>query len=162
MSRNHLLPDAGPVLDLHQAVYCACRDYRGGLTALAAMMAVNYDTLQKKVSVANATHHLTLREFEEVASMTNDPRIDEAFARMRGKVMFSPKPVPATSDALKALGDLLSAESDFVYSLHEGAEDGVWGPREVSDLEHKGTQLICKVLGIMAGAREAMEGADHG
>ena len=125
MSRNHLLPDAGPVLDLHQALYCACRDYRGGLTALAAMMATNYDTLQKKVSVANATHHLTLKEFEEVATITDDARIDDAYARLRGKVMFTPRPVPATNDALKALGSMLAAEGAFVGSLHDGVADNV-------------------------------------
>jgi len=162
MSRNHLLPDAGPVLDLHQAIYCACRDYRGGLTALAAMMATNYDTLQKKISVANATHHLTLKEFEEVATITDDARVDEAYARMRGKVIFKPRPVPATNDALKALGYMLAAEGAFVGSLHDGVEDNVWEPAEVEKLEHHGMKVICEVLAIMAGARQAMEERSDG
>ena len=35
MSRMDLLPDAGQVLSLRQALYRAGRDYKGGVTALA-------------------------------------------------------------------------------------------------------------------------------
>lgn len=162
MTREHLMPDAGPVLDLHQAIYCACRDMKGGLTALAAIMSINYDTLQKKVSVGNETHHLLLKEFEEVVNVTNDDRIDEAYARMRGKVIFKPRPVPATNDALKALGYMLASEGAFVGSLHDGVEDNVWEPAEVEKLEHHGMKVICEVLAIMAGARQAMEDRSNG
>lgn len=162
MSRKHLLPDAGPALDLHQAVYSSVRDFRGGLTALAAMMVVNYDTLQKKVSIENTTHHLTLPEFEELARIVNDDRIDDAYARTRGKIMFTPKPVPATCEALRSLGDMLVAEGRFVGSLHDGVADDRWEKHEVEALEHHGIKVICEVLGIMAGARQAMEARNDG
>ena len=161
MSRNHLLPDAGPVLDLHQALYCASRDYRGGLTALAAIMATNYDTLQKKLSIANTTHHLTLPEFETLVGITDDPRIDEAYARARGKVLFDVTPVPGTSDALKALGEVLNAAGAFVESLNSGVADQRWDIAEVNELEHYGYEVISKVLSIVAGARQSAE-VSHG
>ncbi len=161
MSRNHLLPDAGPVLDLHQALYCASRDYRGGLTALAAIMATNYDTLQKKLSIANTTHHLTLPEFETLVGITDDPRIDEAYARARGKVLFDVTPVPGTSDALKALGEVLNAAGAFVESLNSGVADQRWDTAEVNELEHYGYEVISKVLSIVAGARQSAE-VSHG
>lgn len=162
MSRNHLLPDAGPVLDLHQALYCASREYRGGLTALAAIMATNYDTLQKKLSIANTTHHLTLPEFETLVSITDDPRIDEAYARARGKMLFDITPVAGTKDALKALGEVLNAAGVFVESLNSGMADQHWDATEVAELEHFGNELIGKILGIVAGARAEMEGKPHG
>lgn len=162
MTRKHLMPDAGPMLDLYQSIYCACRDFRGGLTSLAAILVINYDTLQKKVSVGNETHHLLLEEFEQLVNTTNDDRIDDAYARMRGKVIFKPKPVPATNDALRALGSMLAAEGAFVGSLHDGVADNVWDKAEVEDLEHHGTKVICEVLAIMAGARQAMEGRSDG
>ncbi len=162
MSRKHLLPDPGPALDLYQAIYSSVRDFRGGLTALAAMMVIKYDTLQKKVSIENATHHLTLPEFEELARIVNDRRIDEAYARTRGKVVFTPRPVPATVDALHALGDLLCAEGRFVGSLHDGIADDKWEEHEVQDLEQHGYRVITEILGIMAGARQALEESDNG
>lgn len=158
MSRTHQLPDAGPALDLHQALYCAAREYRGGLTAVAAIMATNYNTLQKKLNLANDTHHLTLVDFEQIATITDDPRIDSAYARLRGKVLFQPVPVHCTRDALKALGEVLSLAGDFVGSLQAGIADKHWEAHEVAELEHFGNEVISKVLGIVAGARAEMEG----
>jgi len=162
MSRQHLLPDAGPVVDIHQAVYVAARDYRGGVTALAATVVLPYDTFQKKISVANATHHLMLHEFMAVAEAVDDDRIDDAFARARGKLLFKPQPVPATRQALEALGKMLAAEGAFVGSLHEGVADNKWEQHEVEKLEHCAHKVISEILGICAGARQASEGNNHG
>ncbi|HBO6760845.1 TPA: hypothetical protein L4856_006409, partial [Pseudomonas aeruginosa] len=65
--------------------------------------------------------------------------------------------VNATASALKAVGDLLQREGEFVASLHKGADDNRWEPDEVADLEYHGANVIRAVLGIMAGARQAME-----
>ena len=51
MSRSDLLPGAGPVLSVAQALYRAGRDYKGGVTALALEMGVDYDSLQKKLHI---------------------------------------------------------------------------------------------------------------
>lgn len=157
MGRSHLLPDAGEVLDLHQAVYCAVRDYRGGLTAVAAVMATNYGTLQKKLSIVNDTHHVSLADFEQIVSIVDDPRIDSAYARLRGKMLYQPAQVDATHDALKSLSEVLGAAAKFVESLQHGAADKLWDLHEVAELEHFGNELIGKILGIVAGAHEEME-----
>lgn len=49
----------------------------------------------------------------------------------------------------------------FVSSMHDGAADNVWEPHEVQLLEKHGADVIRAVLGIMAGAREAMEARKH-
>jgi hypothetical protein len=46
--------------------------------------------------------------------------------------------------------------------MHDGAADNVWEFHEVLDLEKKGMDVIREVLGIMAGARQAMEARIHG
>jgi hypothetical protein len=46
--------------------------------------------------------------------------------------------------------------------MHEAAKDNVWELHEVLALEKHGADVIRAVLGIMAGAREAMEGQDNG
>lgn len=162
MSRASLLPDAPALPDLDQAIYLASRDYRGGQTALAYTVAVEPGTFQKKVSISNATHRLSLAEFMAVAEATDDQRIDQAYARQRGGLFFRPTPVPATNDALQALGKLLEAEGRFVSSLGYGVADNIWERHEVEDLERHGYAVIAKVLGIMAGARQAMEGEANG
>jgi len=49
MSRTDLLPDAGPVLSLRQALYRAGRDYKGGIPSLAHDLGMDLDALQKKL-----------------------------------------------------------------------------------------------------------------
>lgn len=162
MSRRHLLPEPSPALDVDQAVYLATREYRGGQKALAYTIAIDPGTLQKKVSIANTTHHLTLPEFLAVADAVDDPRIDEAYARARGLVMFKVAPVGATADALAALADKAGSAADFARSLSDGVADSVWERHEVERLAHHGYELIASVLGIIAGAREVMGEQNHG
>lgn len=156
MSRKDLLPDAGPVLSLRQAQYRAGRDYKGGITALSHDLAMDLDTLQKKLHPNEERRWLSPDELEEVIAATRDPRLLDALLRPAGAVWYRPEPVDATHDALKAVGELLQTEGAFVGSLHAGAADNVWQPHEVALLEHHGNQVIRAVLGIMAGARAAM------
>jgi hypothetical protein len=162
MSRTDLLPDAGPVLSLRQALYRAGRDYKGGITSLAHDLGMDLDALQKKLKLDEERRWPTPDELEEIITFTQDSRLLDALLRPAGAVWYRPIPVPATQDALKAVGELLQKEGQFVGSLHNGAADNVWQPHEVALLEHHGNEVIRAVLGIMAGARAAMEGRQDG
>nr|WP_314494122.1 phage regulatory CII family protein [uncultured Pseudomonas sp.] len=162
MSRIDLLPDAGPVLTLRQAIYRAGRDYHGGITKLAFDMGLEVDTLQKKLHHNEERRWPTPDELEEIVQWTADARLLDALVRPAGAVWYRPEPVPATNQALKAVAHLLEESSQFVGSLHSGAADNVWKPSEVLDLEQRGMDVIRQVLAIMAGARQSMEDATHG
>jgi len=162
MSRIDLLPGAGPVLTLRQALYRAGRDYRGGITKLAFDMGLEVDTLQKKLHHNEERRWPTPDELEEIVQWTADPRLLDALVRPARAVWYCPEPVPATNDALKAVGKLLEESGEFVSSLHDGASDNVWTAAEVLDLEQRGMDVIRQVLSIMAGARQAMEDRCHG
>ena len=164
MSRKDLLPDAGPVLSIRAALYRACRDAKGGITAVALEMGIDPDALHKTLN-PNNRRPIAPECIEDILTHTQDPRLAAALVRSAGAVAFTPQPVPATKPALKALGKMLEEEGKFVGSLHAGADDGKWEAHEVADLEYHANQLISQVLGIVAGARLAMEdaeGADHG
>ncbi|GAB7529414.1 hypothetical protein PS3A_18230 [Pseudomonas sp. 3A(2025)] len=162
MSRTDLLPDPGPVLSLRQALYRAGRDYKGGMTALAFAMVIDPDTLQKKLHLEEERRWLSADELEDVIRLTDSPRLLDALVRPAGAVWYKPEPVPATQEALKAVGEMLAQAGHFVATMHHGAADNVWEPHEVAALEKAGHDLIREVLGIMAGAAQAMEGRDHG
>lgn len=162
MSRTDLLPDAGPVLSLREALYRSGRDREGGITKLALEMLLPYDDLQKKLKLDEERRWLNPDELEEFIGLTQDPRLLDALNRRAGAVWYRPQPVSATRDALKAVGSLLETEGKFVGSLHEGAADNVWQPHEVALLEYHGNEVIRAVLAIMAGARAAMEGRQDG
>lgn len=162
MSRIDLLPGAGPVLTLRQALYRAGRDYHGGITKLAFDMGLEVDTLQKKLHHNEDRRWPTPDELEEIVQWTADPRLLDALVRPAGAVWYRPEPVPATHEALKAVGKLLDEAGAFVGSMHDGALDNVWELHEVLDLEKRGVDVIRQVLAIMAGARQAMEERSNG
>jgi hypothetical protein len=60
------------------------------------------------------------------------------------------------------VGKLLGETGEFVAKMHDGAADNVWELHEVMELEKHGMDVIREVLGIMAGARQAMEDRNHG
>lgn len=162
MSRVDLLPDAGPVLALRQALYRAGRDYHGGITKLAFDMVMDVDALQKKLHPTEERRWPSPDEIEEIVRWTADSRLLDALVRPAGAVWYRPEPVPATNEALQAVAKLLEESSQFVGTLHDGAADNVWTAAEVLDLEQRGMDVIRQVLAIMAGARQAMEDEAHG
>ena len=82
--------------------------------------------------------------------------------RPAGMVWYKPEPAAPTQQALQAVSRLLHETGMFVSSMHHGAADNIWEPHEVEDLEKHGADVIRAVLGIMAGARAAMEEHLHG
>lgn len=162
MSRIDTLPGTGLVLSLRQALYRAGRDYHGGITRLAFDMGIDIDALQKKLKHDEERRWLSPDELEEVLQWTADTRVLDALCRAAGVVWYRPEPVPATNEALKAVGKLLDEAGEFVSSMHEGAADNIWELHEVQNLEQRGMDVIRQVLAIMAGARQAMEDRTNG
>lgn len=151
-----------PILPLRKALYRAGHSYKGGVTALALDMVIDYDTLQKKLKHDFDLRWLDPDELEEVIRLTASPVLLDALMRPAGMVWYKPEPAAPTKQALLAVSKLLHETGLFVSSMHEGAADNIWEPREVAELEKHGHDVIRAVLGIMAGARAAMEGYDHG
>lgn len=158
MSRLDLVPANAPAYTLRQALYRAGRDFRGGITALAPTMAMPYDELQKKLNVDNTERHLDPEEIEDLLRLTQSEPVLDALGRAAGVVWYRKQPVEASPDAIRALGKFIEREGKFVESLADGVADGRWDQGEVEQLESHGYKLIAKLLGIMAGARDAMEG----
>lgn len=161
MSRSLQSPAAAPVLSLRKAIYRAAHDYRGGVTALALDMVVDYDGLQKKVKHDFEQRWLDPDELEEVIRLTANPLLLDALMRPAGMVWYKPEGVAPTKEALLAVSNLLHQAGLFVFSMHEGAADNVWEAHEVTSLEKSGADVIRAVLSIMTGARQAMEGRAH-
>jgi len=151
--------DGGPVRTLEQAVDRDCRDTRGALKAVCAILGESYDGFQKRLSVSYPEHHLYVQDFERVVELVRGDAVRQWFERVYGVVCYQPTAVPATQDALLALGKVMATESSFVSGLAEGVADGRWELHEVERLEKHGMALVSQLLAIMAGARQAMEGA---
>ena len=65
-------------LDVLDAAYHTAHAYPGGVPALAQRMGMSQNTLAHKVSLANETHHLSLREAVAMQEVSQDKRIAQA------------------------------------------------------------------------------------
>ena len=157
MSRKDLLPTATHVaLSVRQALYRASRDYPGGQFALAMHLGISPDDLCKRMS-PNDTPPLKPELLEHLVEATRDERLLAALVRPAGAVVFIPRAV-ATEDAnLKSASVLLNEVSEYVTSLADGSADNDWQPHEVAELRYHAERVIAEVLGIVAGAEQAME-----
>ena len=160
MSFRNLVPGAGPVFDSTESAYRAAK--KAGIKPTAYKMGLTADQLQKKLHIDNDHRGLTLYELDEFVRITKDLDLLAALVRPAGAIAYLPKPVPATKDALVAFGELLEREAEFFGTLHRGASDGHWLAHEAAELAYRADQVIAVLLGIVAGAWQAVEGADHG
>ena len=96
------LRDAGPVRTLEQAIDRDCRDMRGSLTAVCAILNEPYDAFQKRLSVSYPSHHLHAPDVERVIELVRGDAVRQWFERVYGVVCYQPMAVPATQDALLA------------------------------------------------------------
>jgi hypothetical protein len=156
------LRGVGPILTLEQAIDRDCRESRGGLTAVCAILGEPYDGFQKRLSVSYPEHHLYMQDFERVVELVRGAAVRQWFERMYGVVCYQPAPVPNTPAAMRAMARFAAGEAGFVFSLAEGVADNRWERHEVEDLEQHGFALVAQLLAIMAGARQAMEEPSHG
>jgi len=162
MTHQHDVDTGGPTVPLEVAIDSDCREFRGGHKAVCAMLGEAYGPFQKRLSCSYPDHHLHAESAARVIELVRGPAVRLWFEQVYGVVSYQPTPVPATRDAMQALGKLLAKEGEFVASLASGAADSAWERCEVLELEAHGFELISKLLGIMAGARQSMEGANHG
>lgn len=161
MSRKDLLPDLGSVpLTVRQALYRASRDYPGGQFALAYALGVCPDDLCKRVSPKDG-RPIQPELLEEIVTETRDPRLLAALVRPAGAVAFLPRPAKAEKDSMKSTAVLLNSVSEYIEAMAEAQECDRWRPHEVAALRFHAEQVIDKVLGILAGAEQALEGVDH-
>ncbi|MCY1293242.1 hypothetical protein D9M70_424960 [compost metagenome] len=147
---------------LEEAIDADCRAYRGGHTAVCAILGEPYGPFQKRISTAYPEHHLHAPDVARVVELVRGPAVRQWFEQVYGVSCYTVQPVEASRDALLALGRYLQQEAGYVSSVAEGAADGIWERPEVEDLERHTWVLVGQLLGILAGARQAMEARAHG
>lgn len=161
MSRKDLLPAAGPVLTLRQALYRAARDYRGGMGALALAIGLDPEEMAKRL---NPTDNRPMRPeiIEEILFVTRDMRILEALGRQAAALCFVPVPVASLRDAMAASSEALERMAKLMRGVGEAVADQRWEDHEIAELRYHAEKVVCQVMGIVAGAEQAKEAHIHG
>lgn len=165
MSKKLLVSNTGHVLSLRHAAYLAAREYPGGIARLAYDMGVSYEYLQKRVHINDNGYRLTLEDLEKLIELTQDGRVIASLLRPIGAIAYFPNPQKALNADLGVAADLLEAKGKFLRSLRDALKDGHFEQHEVDELKYTADEVISIVLGIAAGAQEAVflnSGAENG
>lgn len=147
--------DQGPQRALEEAVDLDCREYRGGHTAVCAILGEAYGPFQKRLSTAYPDHHLRTGDLARVVELVRGQAVREWFEQVYGVASYAVEPVEASRDAMLSMGRYLTKHADYVSAVAEAAEDGIWTDAEVAALDEHTWAVIRKMLGMLAGAREA-------
>jgi len=147
--------DQGPQRALEEAVDLDCREYRGGHTAVCALLGEPYGPFQKRLSTAYPDHHLRACDLARVVELVRGPAVREWFEQVYGVASFAVQPVEASRDAMLTMGRFLTKQAGYVTAVAEAVEDGIWTDAEVAALDEHTWAVIRKMLGILEGAKQA-------
>lgn len=87
---------------LDAAAYFTAQGHSGGIADLAELMGINAGTLQHKLNINNATHHLSLREAFRMQVVTGNPSVLNVMASRMGFECWRAVPDQAEGDPVEA------------------------------------------------------------
>lgn len=142
-------------LDVLDAAYHTAHSYPGGVPALAQRMAVSQNTLAHKVSLNNATHHLTLREAVTMQEVTGDARILHAMAAALGYTCVSLR-LDGKATTLETVMQMAKEFGDVLASVNEAVHDGCVSINEMQECERQAAELTAALNGVLVTVRGMM------
>ncbi|MDF2180971.1 phage regulatory CII family protein [Neptuniibacter sp. CAU 1671] len=137
MSRR-TLPSHGGIHTPQMACYLAAHDYQDGVPALAAILQVTPDTLNKKLSPKNTSHILSLQDAMHILRITHDTRILDAICAQVSAIWARPEDVsdcPGDLDLLKTSNGLMARAVAVIEELELALEDGAIDAEERARLD---------------------------
>lgn len=105
------------------AIHQTAHDAHGGLPALARKIGIGEQVLRNKVCSTTDTHKLNIREMVAMMDATNDDRILEVIAGMRGYTLAR----KALPDAQSIVAAVLAADAehgDISREIQDALADG--------------------------------------
>lgn len=110
--------------------YHLCRRYPGGITAVAHLMGMSPDVLQKKLSPTCETHHLMVEEAEAITELTRDPAGAIELARIAGLATV-PMPGAGVDGTLhRGMAEIGRKFSSLLEEFSTATQDNVISPNE--------------------------------
>lgn len=139
------IKDTGQLLDPVMACYHASHTYPGGLSVIAMLMNVNYNTLQKKLNPTQEFHVLTVKDMLQIMHITGDKRIIEALCTASDGVFIANDDVPPYAgdvDLLGTFSEFMRCASDVQSHMTNSLEnDGCIDINELSKLKRMQSKL---------------------
>jgi hypothetical protein len=105
------------------AIHGTAHDAPGGLPALARRMGVHEQVLRNKVCPTTDSHKLNLREAVAMMDLSNDDRILEVLAELRGYTL-SRKELPDAASIVEAVLSTNTEQGDVSRAIRDAISDG--------------------------------------
>lgn len=142
-------------LDVLDAAYHTVHGYPGGVPALAQRMAMSQNTLAHKVSLNNATHHLSLRESIAVQAFSGDFRILHAMAAALGHVAIS-QHLAGAPTSMQDFVRLAQEFADLTSSISRTVADNKVTHNEMMECEQRAAELFAATNAMLTTLRSMM------
>lgn len=144
-------------MNVADAAHAVVHDYPGGTPALAPRLGMSAAILRNKVNTNCDTHHLTLAEAVRITTLTDDPRILQAFAQETGRVALE---APTGDDAhasdmavLELVVAVMAGQGDLGSIIHRALADGDLTPAEFSQIESAASASHQKIAALVRRLR---------
>jgi hypothetical protein len=137
--------------------YHLCKRYPGGITAVANLLRMSPDVLQKKLSPTCDTHHLMVDEAEAITELTGDPAGAIEFARV-AHLATIPLPGAGQDGSLyKGMADIGRAFSDLLAEYSEATRDNLISPNECDAYQRRMLALYVEMSANLGRMRAMAE-----
>jgi hypothetical protein len=140
-------------MNLTRTYYAMCRRYPGGITAVAHLLGMGVDTLQKKLSPTCDTHHLNVDEAEAIDLLLTDKAGAIEHARLNGLACI---PLPTFSEEgsiARGMSDIAREFGDVLRAFDEMMKDNRVTPNECEGVQRQILELHGECLANLARAR---------
>lgn len=124
-------------MDILDAFYHTCRDYPGGIEALAPRLGVQPGVLRNKACTTNTTNKPTFAEARDICELTGDHRMLHSFASSLGYACFKfDRDVDASELAvIEVVTNSMSAHGSVGSAVYSALADGRVDRKEAKVIE---------------------------
>jgi hypothetical protein len=140
-------------MNLTRTYYAMCRRYPGGITAVAHLLGMGVDTLQKKLSPTCDTHHLNVDEAEAIDQLLGDRAGAIEHARLNAMICIPCPSAVEEGSVARGLGDIAREFSDVVRKFDEIIQDNRVTPNECDALQREMVELHCECMAALGRLR---------
>lgn len=133
-------------MNLTKTYYALCRRFPGGITAIANLMDMSADVLQKKLSPTCDTHHLNVDEAEAIDLITKDHAGAVEHARLNGYACIPMPDANAEGSLHKGMAEIGREFSELMQEFAEATKDNMISPNEVERFKREAVELFAACM----------------
>lgn len=151
-------------MNVKLALFHACKAFRpadqklgSGISAVARLIDMSPDVLQKKLSPTCETHHITLDEVEEITENAGIKVAAFELARVAGLACVPMPGADGEGSLVRGMSDIGNAFSALLREFDEAVQDNSVSPNECDRFQERALTLYAESMATLARMRVLAE-----